>query len=627
MEPDEATRSFRCAPTKKKLRDVVEDDSGGEKGNDDVICALEPDRLNNKLSILINTSKNSTLGKGTYGIVRTGSTFLNGLADKNESAFKTFLGKDGIFFSQTVLREIIPLCSLPHHENVLKPRIVFVDEKNRLHFSSKRMRCNLHERLKSASSSLQQKMEWSFQLIHAVNHMHVNGFLHRDIKLENVFLDEGDNVVLGDLGMSRFECKFVSPHFSSGVCTLWTRAPELCAYAVEGRKNSRELSYDSSVDCWSLGVTILSIFAARYFFQGKDEEDMLKLIFTSLGKPSEETTSDSWGIGRETRTSKSRWKLIAQSTTLLSTNTEDVLDSLLLECSKRRIIMHPDLLRSILPLLALEPKLRGNTKNVLLNPFWKTVESEKIKVEKTQQKDHVLLGLKKKTIIINEGGDKEANKCKEKNVPVLIPKENVLFLCKKYFELESESESEEGIDTKKEELCSPRPQIENDIYESCTTRGVLRLAITEWILSLQKSLSLLPLTIIDSILFWEHVRDLVDVEVKNEMVLAAACCSLVSKIHEYTLYTSQRWIRCLSNSASVEELVKYERLALKTSNCCIFTSFLNHPMYLLDKAVSEEKTASHREKILTNLCSLLAKFHTKDVRIDELVSRSLLEFL
>jgi serine/threonine protein kinase len=622
MEPDVSTRSFRCAPLKKKLRDVVEDDSGGEKGKDDVICALQPDMLVNNVSILINTSKNSTLGKGTYGIVRTGSTLLNGLADKNESAFKTFLGKDGIFFSQTVLREIIPLCSLPHHENVLKPRIVFVDEKNRLHFSSKRMRCNLHERLKSSSSSLQQKMQWSFQLIHAVNHMHVNGFLHRDIKLENVFLDEGDNVVLGDLGMSRFECKFVSPKFSSGVCTLWTRAPELCAYAVEGRKNSRELSYDSSVDCWSLGVTILSIFAARYFFQGKDEEDMLKLIFTSLGKPSEETISDSWGIGRETRTSKSRWKLIAQSTTLLSENTEDVLDSLLLECSKRRIIMHPDLLRSILPLLALEPKLRGSTKDVLLNPFWKTVESEKIKVDKTPQKDNVLFGLKKKIITVKKG-DTEEGKCKEKNVPISIPKENVLFLCTKYFELESKSE--EGIDLRGESSCSPRPKNENDIYESCTTRGVLRLAITEWILSLRKSLALLPLTIIDSILFWEHVRDLVDVEVKNEMVLAAACCSLVSKIHEYTLYTSQRWIRCLSNSASVEELVKYEMLALKTSNCCIFTSYLSHPIYLLDKAAVSDVTASHREKILMNLCSLLAKFHTKDVRIDELVSRSLLE--
>ena len=98
MEPDESTRSFRCAPLKKKLRDVVEDDLDGKKGKDDVICALQPDMLVNNVSILINTNKHSTLGKGTYGIVRTGSINVNGLVDKNESAFKTFLGKDGVFF-------------------------------------------------------------------------------------------------------------------------------------------------------------------------------------------------------------------------------------------------------------------------------------------------------------------------------------------------------------------------------------------------------------------------------------------------------------------------------------------------------------------------------------------------
>ena len=62
MEPDESTRSFRCAPLKKKLRDVVEDDLDGKKGKDDVICALQPDMLVNNVSILINTNKHSTRG-------------------------------------------------------------------------------------------------------------------------------------------------------------------------------------------------------------------------------------------------------------------------------------------------------------------------------------------------------------------------------------------------------------------------------------------------------------------------------------------------------------------------------------------------------------------------------------
>jgi len=587
MNSDES--SFRCAPPAK----VSISDADSK-----VLCPLQ---VPFQISASINSGKNCTLGKGTYGIVRTGTVVVNDRIDKNENAFKTFLGKDGVAFSQTVLREIIPLCCLPEHENVLKPRLVYADDKNRIHFSSEKMKCNLYERLKTTASSVDQKLMWSMQLIRAVNHMHANGFLHRDIKLENIFLDDRDNVVLGDLGMSRYSSPFVEARFSSGVCTLWTRAPELCAYAIDVRKNSRELSYDASVDCWSLGITVLSIFASRYFFQGKDEEDMLKLIFATVGKPSEDTTSEAWCLRRETRNSKIRWKMIAQNSTLLSKNTEDVVDSLILECSRRRIIAHPDLIRSIVPLLAIEPEKRGSANEVLKTPFWKGVEQD-ISIVKTKIKKFVPLETEKKI-----GKEREA-----------VLEEKLLFVSLNYY----------GLDTP-EPRCSITQKTtqtnEDQIYESCTTRGILRLAVTEWILSLQKSLSLLPLTIIDSIFFWERVRDLVDVQVKNEMVLAAACCSLVSKIHEYVQYPSQRWIRCLSNTATVEELVKYEMLALKTSNCGVFTcsSKQKHPISVLSD-LKLDLGQSDRDKILLSLCSLMAKHHTQDFGIEKLISDSLL---
>jgi len=548
------------------------------------------------LSALIHSGKNFTLGKGTYGVVRTGTVVVNNRIDKNDNAFKTFLGKDGVAFSQTVLREIIPLCCLPPHDNVLQPRLVYADDKNRIHFSCEKMNCNLYERLKTTASTIDQKLMWSLQLIRAVNHMHSNGFLHRDIKLENVFLDERDNVVLGDLGMSRYTSPFVESRFSSGVCTLWTRAPELCAYAVDVRKSSRELSYDASVDCWSLAITILSIFASRYFFQGKDEEDMLKLIFTTLGKPDDKTTSEAWCFGRETRNSKLRWKIVAQGSTLLSENTENVVDSLILECSRRRIIVHPDLLRSLVPLLALEPEKRGSANEVLKTPFWKRVEQE-MSISKIKIKQFLPIDTEKKIV---QGAT--------------VSEEKLIFVSLNYY----------GIDIPEPKCLIPKPKTDTDqIYESCTTRGILRLAVTEWILSLQKSLSLLPLTIIDSIFFWERVRDLVDVQVKNEMVLAAACCSLVSKIHEYAQYPSQRWIRCISNTATVDELVKYEMLALKTSNCGVFTSISKHPVYLLSE-MKLNMSQVDRDKILLSLCSLMAKHHTQDFGIEKLVSDSLL---
>ena len=99
------------------------------------------------------------------------------------------------------------------------------------------------------------------------------------------------------------------------------------------------------------------------------------------------------------------------------------------------------------------------------------------------------------------------------------------------------------------------------------------------------------------------------------MVLAAACCSLISKVHEYTIFSNSRWIRCLSNSATVDELVKYELLALKTSNCKMFIEYKNHPITLLNTAIKDQNLFildDHREKILHSLCLFLSKNHTRE---------------
>lgn len=661
MESDESTNnSFKCASiseTKLLKKNLIEDNQCSlsfnalnfnnlisKKNNLNSNLEREKSQLDthnkvlNKvnntflvsLSICILNSKSATLGKGTYGIVRNGSIFINNQLDQNECAFKTFLGKDGLYFSQTVLREIIPLCSLPVHENVLKPRIVFIDEKNRIHFASELMKCNLHERLKLSSCTLQQKLEWSYELIQAVHHLHSNGFLHRDIKLENIFLDINGRLILGDLGMSRFSCPFISPQFSSGVCTLWTRAPELCAYSLDNSKNSREAKYTSSVDCFSLAITILSIFASRYFFQGKDEEEMLKVFFTTLGKPLENSKSLFWCEdtnlnNRETRNSKPKWKSIASNITLLSTNTEEVFYSLLLECSKRHITVHPDLIRSLLPLLSMEPETRGSAFDLLQNPFWISMK-DSIKPKK-YIKQATNFNSSKVCLILDTQKAKNTLKVLKESIKQ-ISDSQILFFHSNYYSTVNVNEittiqNDEILkdeDPKKMNLLK-----DEDIYNSCTTKGVLRLAVTEWILSLKKSLCLQSITILDSILFWEKVRDLVDVEVKNEMVLAAACCSLISKVHEYTLYSNQRWIRCLSNSATVEDLSKYELLALKITNCKVFTNFQEHPLTILNKRILETNlvvSESNREKMLHLLCTLISKYHSNDsVKIDEMITR------
>lgn len=61
-------------------------------------------------------------------------------------------------------------------------------------------------------------------LLTALKYMHEMGIIHRDIKLENIFMDAHGNVKLGDFGltMSQSEEKAVSP-----VGTVEYMAPEV----------------------------------------------------------------------------------------------------------------------------------------------------------------------------------------------------------------------------------------------------------------------------------------------------------------------------------------------------------------------------------------------------------------
>ena len=67
--------------------------------------------------------------------------------------------------------------------------------------------------------------------------------MHRDVKPENMFLDENDTIKLGDPGLA---CKIGKnpKHQVSGTTSFM--APEQLEYG----------HYDESVDIWALGVTL-----------------------------------------------------------------------------------------------------------------------------------------------------------------------------------------------------------------------------------------------------------------------------------------------------------------------------------------------------------------------------------
>jgi MAP/microtubule affinity-regulating kinase len=95
------------------------------------------------------------------------------------------------------------------------------------------------------------------QLVWAVGYCHSRGIAHRDLKPDNILLDEADNVKLADFGLATW---FMPGQKLEQVCgALAFRAPEIYL----GRK------YEGpQVDVWSLGIILYFMLAGALPFKG-----------------------------------------------------------------------------------------------------------------------------------------------------------------------------------------------------------------------------------------------------------------------------------------------------------------------------------------------------------------------
>ncbi|TCD61150.1 hypothetical protein EIP91_008844 [Steccherinum ochraceum] len=112
------------------------------------------------------------------------------------------------------------------------------------------------------------------QALEGINYLHINGFIHRDVKAANLLIDDDGTVLLGDLGVAAFlgdgddttsqpkpSSSTQPPHRPPNVIgkrKSFVGTPCWMAPEVINRKQ-----YDASADIWSFGITALELAQGR----------------------------------------------------------------------------------------------------------------------------------------------------------------------------------------------------------------------------------------------------------------------------------------------------------------------------------------------------------------------------
>ncbi|XP_055366375.1 cyclin-dependent kinase 17-like isoform X3 [Betta splendens] len=225
-----------------------------------------------KLETYIKLDK---LGEGTYATVFKGRSKLT----DNLVALKEIRLEHEEGAPCTAIREVSLLKDLKHANIVTLHDIIHTDKCLTLVFEY--LEKDLKQYMDDCGSimSVHNVKIFLFQLLRGLAYCHKRKVLHRDLKPQNLLINEKGELKLADFGLARAK-SVPTKTYSNEVVTLWYRPPDVLLGSTE---------YSTPIDMWGVGCIFYEMITGRPLFPGSTVEDELHLIFRILGTPTEET--------------------------------------------------------------------------------------------------------------------------------------------------------------------------------------------------------------------------------------------------------------------------------------------------------------------------------------------------
>ena len=210
------------------------------------------------------------VGEGAYGIVYK----CRNKETKEYVAIKKFKESEDEIVKKTMRRELKVLQVLKN-DNIVEFKQAF-KQKGNLYLVFEFIDKNLLELLEQSPTGLSPQLikNLIFQLCKAVKYLHDQNIIHRDVKPENLLIDNKMNLKLCDFGFARKILNNKNENLTDYVATRWYRSPELL---ITGG------IYGPEVDYWAIGCIMGELADGKPIFPGENEIDQIHCIQKVLG--------------------------------------------------------------------------------------------------------------------------------------------------------------------------------------------------------------------------------------------------------------------------------------------------------------------------------------------------------